>query len=129
MSKADKEALAIHRQRLKAKLWRERSEGLKGPRCPDCKRIICRPDDVVMHEAFIKRGNLPVKMQIRIMHKYNCALVHNWPCHYKWGNTRTFKRRCATHLFKLYGRETIVAWVQSLGLKQQIEVPTEEEDG
>jgi len=126
--KLTKEALALHRQGLKAQLWKERSEGLKGPRCPDCERTICRPDDCVMHEVFIKRGNLPIKMQIRIMHKYNCALAHDWPCHYRWGNTGTFKNRCANQLFRLYGRDAIVAWVESLGLKQHVEIPLESEE-
>ena len=139
-SRKNKEDLALHRQVLKTQLWKERTQeafnwphytvrpGLARPICPYCGNPIERPDDAVMHEVFIKRSDLPVKAQIRIMHKYNCILAHHWPCHYSWGNTGTFKLRCTIQLFRLYGRDTIVAWVESLNLKQHVEIPLESEE-
>lgn len=139
-SRKNKEDLALHRQVLKVQLWRERTQEVFSwphytvkpekarPICPYCGKSIERPDDAVMHEVFIKRSDLPVRMQIRIMHKYNCILAHNWPCHYRYGNTDGFKRKCAAQLFRLYGRDTIVIWAESLGLKQSMEIPIIEEE-
>jgi hypothetical protein len=132
-----KEDLALQRQVLKARLWKERKKEafswphytirpwLAQPICPYCGATIERPDDAVMHEVFIKRSDLPIKMQHLIMHEYNCVLAHHWPCHSRWGNTDEFKRKCADQLFRLYGRDAIVAWVGGLGLKQHVEIPEE----
>jgi hypothetical protein len=80
-----------------------------------------------MHEWLIKRSDLPVKMQAAIMHEYNCVLLHV-DCHMQHGQTRECKLRCAEAQYKRYGRDTIVAWVKGLGLKQSIEIPLERKE-
>ena len=127
MANKDKEALALHRQGLKARLWKERARSrLKLPACVYCDVAIWYPGAAVMHEWLVKRNSVPVKMQIRIMHKYNCVLAH-FSCHEQYGQTREFKLRCARAQYRRYGRDTIVAWVESLGLKQHVEIPLESE--
>jgi hypothetical protein len=125
-SDSHKAALADQRKRLKIKLWMEREPGLVVPPCDYCDEPIRYPDDSVLHEWLIKRSALPVALQVKVMHEYNCVLSHD-DCHAKHGQTREFKLRCARAQYKRYGREAIVAWVKSLGLKQKVEIPKGEE--
>ena len=124
--KLTKQALAAQRKRLKVRLWREREVGLPVPPCDYCNEPMRHPDDCVMHEWLIRRGRLPIAVQYKIMHPYNCSLLHV-ECHSQYGQTRECKLRCARAMYERYGRNVIAAWVQSLGLKQHVEVPTEEE--
>jgi len=80
-----------------------------------------------MHEWLIKRSDLPVDMQHLIMHEYNCVRA-DYACHHDHGQTQEFKLRCAKAQYKRYGRDTIVAWVKGLGLKQSIEIPLERKE-
>lgn len=116
-------------------LWKERSEptwlssrGRRATRpiCPWCNEFVWFADDTVMHEWLIRRVRLPIKTQFKIMHEYNCVLSHV-SCHEQHETTREFKLRCARAQYKRYGRDTIVFWVESLGLKQHIEIPEESE--
>lgn len=116
-----RQALAAHRKRLKIKLWQERG---RYPACSWCGEIIVHPRFSAMHEWLIKRNQLPVKYQVKIMHKYNCVLAHN-DCHDKHGQTVEFKMRCAVAQYTRYGRDKIVIWVASLELRQTIEIPGE----
>jgi hypothetical protein len=120
-------ALADQRKRLKIQLWRERDMGLPVPPCDYCDEPIRYPDDCVMHEWLIKRSDLPVKLQHRIMVPCGCILLHV-ECHAQHGQTRECKLRCARAQYKRYGRDEIVAWVESLGLKQHVEIPLESEE-
>lgn len=124
--KLTKEVLADQRKRLKIRLWRERTAENGSPDCAYCGAGIFAAHDCVMHEWLIRRGRLPIKTQFKIMHEYNCVLLHV-DCHAQHETTRECKLRCAKAQYKRYGRYTIVEWVQSLGLRQHVEVPTEEE--
>ena len=132
--KLTKEALADQRKRLKIRLWRERAIPVRRvldsilcqPRCVWCKHALWSKDDCIMHEWLIKRSDLPVKLQHLIMTEENCVLADH-SCHERYGQTREFKLRAARAQYRRYGRETIVAWVESLGLKQHIVIPTEED--
>jgi hypothetical protein len=129
-----KQALAEQRKRLKVGLWRSRTErrvpelGFVFPVCPYCDEPITHINWCAMHEWLIKRSDLPVKLQVVIMHEYNCVLAH-FQCHADHGQTREFKLRCARAQYKRYGRDTIATWVRSLGLKQSVEIPLESEEG
>lgn len=147
-----KSALTRQRRKLKVRLWEERAASTEIwdgadffvtvaempysmplpvgviclPICPYCGKAILHPDHCVMHEVFIRRAALPVKLQYLIMHECNCVLVH-FQCHEDHETTREFKLRCAEAQFARYGRAEIVAWVGSLGLRQTVYIPTEEE--
>lgn len=123
-----KQALAYQRKHLKIRLWAKLSRNFSsyGPSCIWCSLVIKEPDDAVMHEWLIKRNALPVKLQYLIMHEYNCVLAHN-DCHHKYGQTTLFKMRSARAQYKRYGRDKIVAWVESLSLRQTVWIPTVEE--
>lgn len=124
-----KAALAHQRKMLKIRLFRERglpvefahTEGMRAPVCAYCGKPIWS-DCCVMHEWLIKRNRLPVKLQHKIMHEYNCVLAHN-DCHAEHGQTTVFKMRCARAQYKRYGRDKIMAWVKSLRLRQAVEIP------
>jgi len=129
--KLTKQALAAQRKRLKVRLWRERGEDTwisargqiaKRPRCAWCGEFIWFPEDCVMHEWLIKRSDLPVKLQHRIMVPCGCILLHV-ECHAQHGQTRECKLRCAKAMYERYGRNVIAAWVGGLGLRQGVEIP------
>ena len=142
-----KQALAHQRRVLKVRLWEERGYTeawildnkiipvptvdftlplpagvIRLPTCVFCGLTIRHPDNAVLHEWLIKRNFLPVKLQYKIMVAENCTLAHN-DCHDKHGQTVAFKLRCAKAQYARYGRDKIVAWVESLSLKQTVWIP------
>ena len=101
--------------------WRElkvfiiaRQHGL----CAICGRSL--GSDAVMHEAIVKRGDLPGDR--RVFSEYNCVAVHGShpKCtlpHNPYGNTKEYDRICASYLLWHYGPMKIAKWIEGLNLK------------
>lgn len=116
-------ALASLHRDLKVRLWRERACAKTGkPTCDYCGLPIKYPGMAVAHHWLIRRAYLPVKEQHRVEHEYNICLLHT-DCSDQHESTVRCKRLCAEAQYERYGRETVVAWVESLGLKQHVEIP------
>ncbi|NIP54055.1 MAG: hypothetical protein GWN76_03965 [candidate division Zixibacteria bacterium] len=75
--------------------------------------------NVDIHEAIIKRGDLPGDKRVRC--EYNCVAVHHtMPCilggHIEYGNTKAYDKACINYLLWYYGCDKIVSWIESLGM-------------
>ena len=77
--------------------------------CPVCLRGLY--GDAEIHEAIIKRGDLP--NDTRIFAPINCVVVHK-QCH---ANTRLVDERAKAYLLSHYGLQQMAEWILSLGLK------------
>jgi len=87
----------------------ERQGGL----CVVCGRTLLNNVDI--HEAIVKKGDLPRKRQKAIFDEHNCvALHHGAPCHV---NTKKVDRICADYLIGYYGLGAIQNWIASLSLR------------
>jgi hypothetical protein len=67
--------------------------------------------DAVVHEAIIKRGDLPDDK--RVFDEHNCVAVHTL-CHH---NTKTVDRKAMQYLISTYGIEEVHLWICSLHMK------------
>lgn len=102
------------RDKLRQELW-DRQNGL----CAACGRGAY--DDFAIHEAGIKRGDLPKDKRIFV--PINCVGVHNShpACtmpHMIYGNTRKYDRICMAYLFAVYGEKAFAEWAISLNMRE-----------
>jgi len=81
LSPSKRQVLTQLRAGLKLKLLQEQ-EG----KCPLCGK----PGATDLHEAFLKRGDLPMRRQWELRHllfcSANCSVLHQ-NCHSRWGQT------------------------------------------
>lgn len=108
------------RTRLRAEVYAERSDFFFRrerfvPTCPLCGRPLA--DGFHMHEVLITRGDLPVKMQDVIWHRYNVLLMCP-QCHHRKGHSVTEEAEIyIPYLVSRYGKEAINEWLKSLPLR------------
>ena len=76
--------------------------------CVVCGRGLYQ--DAVVHEAIIKRGDLPDDP--RAFNEYNCVVLHNL-CH---ENTRCVDCKAMQYLVSTYGIEEVFRWICSLNM-------------
>src|SRR3990172_10625717 len=94
--------LSLLRAQLKLQLLREESD-----LCPLCGK----PGVTDLHEAFLKRGDLPPRRQWELRHLLfspaNCVVLHNW-CHLEMGQTREAELQLARYkLSRGYDLQTL----------------------
>ena len=76
-------------------------------------------DDAAVHEAIVKRSDLPD--DDRIFEPWNCVAVHNsnpgcdFP-HDPWGNTRWYDEVCAAYLIQAHGADYLAERIRELGM-------------
>lgn len=86
--------------------------------------IICGhgvEDDAAVHEAIVKRSDLP--KDPRIFEPWNCVAVHNSnpKCrlpHERYGNTETYDSICRLYLVQEYGVDYLAECIKALEMKQ-----------
>lgn len=81
--------------------------------CPWCKKTISTREGADLHEALIKRGEVPREKQDLIFNKHNCVLLHR-ACHTQWGSSGAMVRRCLRAICEAVTARRVGEWYVSL---------------
>lgn len=97
--------------RQHARYWKDTDE--VEVRCPWCQRPIKLSGLWDLHEALVKRSDVPKKHQHLIFHKGNVLPVCRG-CHQAHGQSRTMILRCLSALCYIVSAQVVGKWYKSL---------------
>jgi len=114
------------RQRQRVAAYRRHATYDPGTReyrcvCPWCGGRIDR-DNFNLHEAIVRRSDVPVDKQELIFVPENMIPVHS-SCHSDHGNSREMKLRCLLSMIRVLDASKIGRWYVSLWKEHELSVP------